>query len=116
MFSEDADYLPFECTIEGNTVRVIGEIDLSTAQNFKEALLTAVRDSGRAPTVDLSGVDYIDSAGIQALVNVRGEDPDESNPIRIIGVRPHVMRIFRMVGLDSAFEIQGLGESNIPFF
>ncbi|MBI2843481.1 MAG: STAS domain-containing protein [Armatimonadetes bacterium] len=107
---------PVECVIEGSLVRVKGEIDLSTAPRFYEAIVRCADESGRAPTIDLSGVDYLDSAGIQALMRARSETTGESDPIRITGVRPHVMRILRIVGLDREFEIYGQDETDILLF
>ena len=46
-----------------------GEIDLSNIDAFTEALVTASREAvgGRPVTVDLSAVEYLDSAAINAL-------------------------------------------------
>ena len=45
-----------------------GEIDMSNAATFAAALETAVADAGPAPlTVDLTAVEYIDSAGMTSL-------------------------------------------------
>lgn len=48
-----------------------GEIDLSNIDSFTEALTTAITenaDSGETLTVDLSAVEYLDSAAINALL------------------------------------------------
>jgi anti-anti-sigma factor len=51
----------------GRLVRVSGEIDLSNARNVLDAIGRAVpRDAVRV-VVDLSGTDYLDSAGISML-------------------------------------------------
>ena len=47
-------------------VTAVGEIDMSNADRFRDALGLAAPDGGRF-VVDLSAVDYLDSAGINAL-------------------------------------------------
>jgi anti-sigma B factor antagonist len=46
----------------------VGEIDMSNADTFATALTDAVTSAAGAPlVVDLSAVDYLDSAGLSAL-------------------------------------------------
>jgi anti-anti-sigma factor len=56
---------------EGNPVLVaVGEIDLSNIEAFDQALGAATAQAvtgGQTLTVDLSGVEYLDSAAINAL-------------------------------------------------
>ena len=53
---------------DGNTVlAAIGEIDMSNAADFRDALSQAGAD-GASFIVDLTGVDYLDSAGLTALL------------------------------------------------
>jgi anti-sigma B factor antagonist len=53
---------------DGVTVlSVAGEIDMSNAARFRDAL-AAAGDDGAAFIVDLTGVDYLDSAGLTALL------------------------------------------------
>jgi anti-sigma B factor antagonist len=50
---------------------VHGEIDLATAEPFEERACQAVMDTpGSSVLLDLSGVTFMDSAGIRALVRV----------------------------------------------
>ncbi len=47
-------------------VTAVGEIDMSNAGQFRDALSLAVPEGGQF-VVDLTGVEYLDSAGINAL-------------------------------------------------
>jgi len=102
--------LAFDCRVEGGFVRVSGEVDLNTAPSFHDVLMKCVRDTGHLPTVDLSGVTYFDSCGIQALIDAKGKQTEARETPRIIGVRPHVLRVLHLVGLDKLFQIQGSDE------
>jgi anti-sigma B factor antagonist len=49
-------------------VTVAGEIDMSNADRFRDALgLAAAAADGGSFAVDLTGVEYLDSAGVHAL-------------------------------------------------
>jgi anti-sigma B factor antagonist len=49
-------------------VTVAGEIDMSNADRFRDALgLAAAAVDGGSFVVDLTGVEYLDSAGVHAL-------------------------------------------------
>ena len=47
-------------------VTAVGEIDLSNADSFRDALSRAAPEGGRF-VVDLTGVQYLDSAGLTVL-------------------------------------------------
>jgi anti-anti-sigma factor len=51
-------------------VSVFGDIDLGSALGFADDLLAAVRAGGEDLELDLSGVTFIDSSGLQALISV----------------------------------------------
>jgi anti-anti-sigma factor len=56
-------------TAEGLFVH--GEIDLATADRFEERASEAVMDApGSSVLIDLSGVTFMDSAGMRALIRV----------------------------------------------
>jgi anti-sigma B factor antagonist len=55
------------CGADGTpVVTAVGEIDMSNADRFRDALGEVAPDGGRF-VVDLTGVEYLDSAGINAL-------------------------------------------------
>ena len=57
---------------QGTVIEAVGEVDLTTAPQLREALLGAVGDTEASGViVDLSKVDFIDSAGLALLVEAR---------------------------------------------
>jgi anti-anti-sigma factor len=52
----------------GTTVFVSGEIDMSNSPELADAVDSALRERPGPLTVDLQGVQYLDSAGIHVLL------------------------------------------------
>nr|WP_090344137.1 STAS domain-containing protein [Mycolicibacterium malmesburyense]CRL75413.1 anti-sigma-factor antagonist [Mycolicibacterium malmesburyense] len=78
-----------------------GELDLSNVGAFTDALAAAVRrdqESARL-TVDLSAVEYLDSAAINALF-------DNAVRIRRVVANPILMSVLTISGLTSVAEVQ----------
>ena len=55
--------------IDGEATWVTGEVELSTADAFAEAVAAAIR---AARAVDLAGVTFMDSSGLKALLAAAG--------------------------------------------
>ena len=49
---------------------ITGEIDLSNASELEETIVDAVPNTALGMVVDLSGVEYLDSAGVRMLVHL----------------------------------------------
>lgn len=91
-------------------VKVSGELDLLTAPRFRSALETAVsgilkKESPGVMVVDLSGVGFMDSSGINALVGATREFAKGGGEVRIVVKASPVARTLAITGLDKVFEI-----------
>ena len=83
-----------------------GEIDMSNIDVFSQALTRATTEatpSGQSLTVDLTAVEYLDSAAINALYNL-GE------PIHLIA-NPVLMRGLTVSGLAELITIESPAET-----
>lgn len=86
---------------DGTTdVAAVGELDLFTIAEFASALDTAVAEAapGRSTTLDLRGVEYLDSAAINVLF-------DHAERIRTVRVRPLLLRGLTISGLDQLVDV-----------
>ncbi|HZP29239.1 MAG TPA: STAS domain-containing protein [Acidimicrobiia bacterium] len=81
-------------------VLVSGEIDMATAPRL-ESCLRGV--TGHDVVVDLSGVTFLDSAGLAALVNARRVLRDAGYTLRTTGEQEHVRKILEIAGLLGPF-------------
>jgi anti-anti-sigma factor len=80
-------------------VRLIGEMDAACTD-----LLTHVNeldlDGVENITVNLSGLEFIDSSGIQAFLDFRTLHADAGRRVSFILPQPFVRRIFAVLGLE----------------
>jgi stage II sporulation protein AA (anti-sigma F factor antagonist) len=58
-----------EAETDGHVVRLVvkGEVDLSNAEQVERAIVVAISNEATAVSLDLSGVDYLDSAGLRII-------------------------------------------------
>src|SRR5882724_4028266 len=58
-----------EVSKDGDVVlaRIVGEVDMSNADELRAALVAAIPAEAPGIVLDLSGVDYLDSAGIRMI-------------------------------------------------
>ena len=96
--------LTFDAARSSDGVLVLtatGEIDLSNVDAFDDALTTAVTETaadGGTLTVDLSGVEYLDSAAVNVLF-------PHAEHIRLIA-HPFLIRIFTISGLAELTDVE----------
>ncbi|HUY30153.1 MAG TPA: STAS domain-containing protein [Acidimicrobiales bacterium] len=100
----------FEVTVERRgdvpVVMARGEVDVSTAPALRTELLS-VGDGAPFVVVDLSGVTFLDSTGLGALIAARGQ-PGESDglrELRLVVTRPQIRKVLEVTGLTSVFAV-----------
>ncbi|HEY7262361.1 MAG TPA: STAS domain-containing protein [Trebonia sp.] len=87
------------------TVTVQGEIDVTTAAVFSGHLDEAAVRNPRRLVIDLAGVGFLDSAGLQAFAQVRRKLPEDC-PVIIRSARPRLRQVFEITGLGTAFAFE----------
>lgn len=78
---------------------LVGELDLATAPNFRDALFAAVRSGARRLVLDLADLTFIDATGIGALLAVRQLAMASDGALAVANVSTHVARIFHVTGV-----------------
>ncbi|MFI8192427.1 STAS domain-containing protein [Streptomyces sp. NPDC085946] len=90
--------------VDGVTVVMVkGEIDHHTADPLRQALTPPDGLTRPRTVADLSGVTFMDSSGINALITAHQAHGDEGR-LRLAGVRPQVLRVLRLVGVDALID------------
>jgi anti-sigma B factor antagonist len=87
-------------------VAVSGEIDLYTAPRLAAELNSVLADGdpGRV-VVDMSGVDFCDSTGMNVLLSAMKRARDGGGELELSGPRPAVRKILQVTGLDTVFTV-----------
>ncbi|MCI6736772.1 MAG: STAS domain-containing protein [Intestinibacter sp.] len=88
-------------------VYVIGELDVSTADQFKEYLYKLIDKEIRSIRFDLSNLDYIDSTGLGVMIGVLKRIKVQNKEIYIESPKDNVKKIFSITGLDKIFKMEG---------
>jgi anti-anti-sigma factor len=81
-------------------VTVRGEIDHTVKKVLSEALLPDGDAMPPRMVVDLSGVTFMDSSGINVFIAAHQAVTDVRGWLRIAGAQESVLRILQLVGLD----------------
>ena len=72
-------------TDKGLLIQAVGEVDLTTAPQLRAPLMDTVNNGGDGPViVDLSQVDFIDSAGLALLVEARKQLVKNSRLLHVL--------------------------------
>ncbi|MGN2638060.1 STAS domain-containing protein [Nocardia takedensis] len=89
-------------TDSASVVTAVGEVDLFSAPRLRAALDDALAARPSLLVLDLSGVEFFDSSGLEVLLQVRGELGDVS--LRLVA-SPAVRRPLRVTGLNRVFAV-----------
>ena len=84
---------------------VRGEIHVTTAPRFAEALNAAIESGKTAVVLDMTGVEFIDSTGLSVLLNGLRLVGQRRGKMALVCTNPTVLRLFQITNLDSTFDI-----------
>jgi anti-sigma B factor antagonist len=88
----------------GPEIALSGEIDLQVAPELREAGDAAISGAnGRPVCIDMSGVTFLDSTGIGALVAISNSAHETDVPLRLRSVPEKITKLLSITGLDDVF-------------
>jgi anti-sigma B factor antagonist len=82
-------------------IAVSGELDMSNAERLEATVETVVADGPDRLIFDLSGLRFMDSAGIAVLLSAAGKVPS----IELRDPLPPVRRVVELTGLESVLSV-----------
>src|SRR5215467_4241313 len=83
-----------------------GEIDLYTAPRLHGELFTLLSGDGPVQVVvDMSGVDFCDSTGMNVLLAAHRRAREQGGDLELAAPRPAVRKILHVTGLESVFTV-----------
>ena len=80
-------------------VRLRGEIDVETAAQVQDVLVKAA-EAGHDLVLDMSGVEFMDSAGLNLLLSLR-----KQGRFTLRGLSERALRLFQLTGLYEVFDV-----------
>jgi anti-anti-sigma factor len=88
-------------------VVVSGEVDVEAAWRVAEVGWQAVESPAGAVVVDLTGLTFVDSSGINALVRIRNGALDAGKAFSLRNVPASIADMFKLVGLEFLLDSGG---------
>jgi anti-sigma B factor antagonist len=85
-----------------HTLVLAGELDLGTAYDLEAAVLQICADGAKELILDLSGLTFVDSAGLRALVSASSVCAEHGCALQLTRAREAVERLFELTGLAQA--------------
>ena len=97
--------LPTEIVADVAVVTIDAEsLDAANSKQFK-ALATPVLDANPRAVLDLSGVRFVDSSGLAALLYCLRRVEPAAGDVKLCGLGPPVRTLFELVRLHRVFDI-----------
>lgn len=88
----------------GLMIALAGEFDLSGVPRFERALEAVAGGSGDRLLIDFTELQFIDSAGLSAIVTVMAHQREAGRTLQACGIRGQVERILELVGIEERLE------------
>jgi anti-sigma B factor antagonist len=99
--------LRIETRTEGQAavLELFGEFDLAGIEQFETDLGRIESGGAKVLVVDLSGLDFMDSSGLRALVMADQRAAKDGRRLAIVPGPPAVRRVFEITQLDSRLDL-----------
>lgn len=92
---------------EGSVVviNVAGRVDGLSAPELDDVLQKEIKDKSHKLVVDMTGTEFMSSAGMRALLKARLAVQDKHGDLRLAGLTDYILDSLKLVGLDKLFKI-----------
>jgi len=89
------------------TFELVGALDLASRDELTSAAGKALKsDDLSAIVLDLSGITFVDSTGIGAIVQIAGDASDVGAAFALRRPSSRVVRILQIAGLEDAWTVE----------
>ncbi len=90
---------------EKTIVNVNGRLDAVSASEFQKALLALIEQGAKNLVLDFSGVDYISSAGLRAILVVAKQLRSGQGELSVAVLQEMVKEVFELSGFNAILPI-----------
>src|SRR5689334_658066 len=101
--------LSFDSACDDGVARLVvaGEVDLASASALAERALALLEDGPAQLVLDMSGVTFCDSAGLNALFRVYARAEEKGARLTLRSLNAPVYRVFDATGATTVLSIDG---------
>lgn len=86
---------------EIHTIRLIGELDLATADDVEGELARVEAKDAASIVLDLSGLAFMDSTGVRLIVNAHTRARADGRRLTLLRGQAAVQRVMELSGVDA---------------
>jgi anti-sigma B factor antagonist len=86
-------------------IELEGEVDVYTAPQLKQQMISLLESGAEQMVVDLTKVDYLDSTALGVLIGGLKRMRERDGNLVLICPSPRIRRVFEITGLDKIFDI-----------
>jgi anti-anti-sigma factor len=90
----------------GAVVWASGDVDTNVAETFQDMMLAVMRRHSPSLLLDLSGVSFMDCAGLRALLLTQRRAGMRGGSLSLIAESPAVRRIIDLLGVRDLFPVR----------
>jgi anti-sigma B factor antagonist len=82
-----------------------GSLDIATSPSLRAALLNAAEGEKHEIIVDLTGLEFLDSTGLGALIGAHKRASEHHGSVRLVAQEGQILRLLRITGLLDVFAV-----------
>ena len=82
-----------------------GRLDTVTAPHFIEITVEQMAAGYGRLVIDLKKVDFLNSAGVEALVQMAQQSRDQGGDLRIANVRGQIKKVINLAGITEVIKV-----------
>jgi len=99
-----------EKTFDGSRWRVElhGEIDIYNSTDLKTQLSEMMDEHSADVHLDCTGLEYIDSTGLGALVGALKNIKSKGQEMHLSNIKSNILKLFKITSLDKVFILEGV--------
>lgn len=91
-------------------IELEGEVDVYTAPQLKQQMITLLESGAKGMIVDLTKVDYLDSTALGVLIGGLKRMRETDGNLVLVCPSPRIRRVFEITGLDKIFDLFGTAD------
>ncbi len=89
----------------GARIGISGSMYVEDSASVREKLIALLDEGVSNLTLDLSGLDYVDSSGLGVLISIHKRCLQKGGKMTITGLRGMVEELFKLTRLDLVFNV-----------